>query len=85
VSSRNGSPAGSSGLLGIPRENSVSGADITCDGGSILNGKKTIYFHCWFLKENNFSLFSVFHWLLVEKFVDQALLPLLTYMLLKLL
>ena len=40
VSSRNGSPAGSSGLLGVPRENSVSGADVTGDGGSILNGKK---------------------------------------------
>jgi len=39
VNSRNGSPAGSSGLLGIPRENSVSGVDLTCDGGSILNGK----------------------------------------------
>ncbi len=46
VSSRNGSPAGSSGLLGIPRENSVSGVDLTCDGGSILNGKKLkISFH----------------------------------------
>jgi hypothetical protein len=45
VNSRNGSPAGSSGLLGIPRENSVSGVDLTCDGGSILNGKILDFFY----------------------------------------
>ena len=50
VSSRNGSPAGSSGLLGVPRENSVSGADVTGDGGSILNGKKKTYFRHLFNK-----------------------------------
>jgi len=38
---RNGSPAGSSALLGIPRESSASGVEATCDGGSILNGENS--------------------------------------------